>query len=285
MRIDITIIVVLYYPKSCQVERLRDLSNHYQGVVVDNSPNRLVDSPTIGNFQYVYLNGNKGIAEAQNIAIRKILENKGIKYIVFLDQDSNVSTDYPLHIVDEYSELRKKYPNLATLGPWIYHEDGGKEYGSSIHKEKYLSDNLIVRDKIISSGSCVAVEVLNDVGLFDSNLFIDFVDSEWCWRTSSKGYLCGMTTNIKMNHRIGIMTISMGLMRDNVSAPFRYFYQYRNYVWLLKRNYVPRKWKVNNAIKNIVRIFYYPLFVKKGTACTYYMVKGLINGIKTYYKE
>lgn len=285
MRIDIAIIVVLYFPESSQVERLRDLSNHYQGVVVDNSPNRLVDSPNIGNFQYVFLNGNKGIAEAQNIAIRKILNNHEIKYIVFLDQDSNVSTDYPLHIVEEYSELRNKYPNLATLGPSIYHKDGGKEYGSSIHKEKYLSDNLIVRDKIISSGSCVAVEFLKEIGLFDSRLFIDFVDSDWCWRASSKGYLCGMTTNIKMNHRIGIKTISMGPMRDNVSAPFRYFYQYRNYVWLLKRNYVPEKWKLNNAIKNIVRIFYYPLFVKKGMTCTCYMVKGLINGIKTYNKE
>lgn len=284
MRKDIAIVIVLYNPSLGQMERVSELSNHYQGVVVDNSGFTNVEGSSIGNMQYILCSENKGIAEAQNIAIHKIIDFREIEYVVFLDQDSNIGVDYPERIANEYVLLRNQYSSLALLGPLAYHEDGGKNYGSSIHKEKLLNKNLIIKDKIISSGSCVAIDIMKDVGLFDSRLFIDFVDSEWCWRAASKGYFCAITENIKMSHRIGIKTISMGIMRDNVSAPFRYFYQYRNYIWLTKRSYVPRKWKINNGIKNVVRIFYYPLFVDKGYKCVYYMLKGFINGIKTYSK-
>jgi len=281
----IAIIIVLYKPEPKHVERMEALSSLYNGIVVDNSPSASARNSRIGHMRYIFNNANRGIAEAQNIAIREVLRDQDIRHIVFLDQDSHVATDYPMLIVDEYIAQQNRHPKLAILGPSIYNADGkGKDYGSSIHKEKYIDDSLIRRDKIISSGSCVSAKVLRDVGLMDSRLFIDYVDSEWCWRANSKGYFCGITTRLRMSHRIGITTISMGPMRDIVSAPSRYFYQYRNYVWLLGFRYVPWRWKITNAVKSLVRFFYYPLFVHDGRQCARYMLKGLANGIKTLAK-
>ena len=121
--------------------------------------------------------------------------------------------------------------------------------------------------------------VLEDVGLNEEQLFIDFVDSEWCWRAVAKGYRCCMTTNIVMTHHIGRRIITIGPIKDIISSPQRYFYQYRNYLWMLRRPYVPRQWKISVGVKSILRLFYFPFFIKDGWKSWKYMWKGIWKGL------
>ena len=118
------------------------------------------------------------------------------------------------------------------------------------------------------------------MGVFEDALFIDFVDDEWCWRAHTKGYVCGITPHISMAHTIGQKEMHIGKYVIGISAPFRYFYLYRNYLVLARRGYVPVQWKISYGVKFFARFFYFPFVVENGRECWKYMWRGIKEGIK-----
>lgn len=276
---SIALVIVLFNPDDADKENLVHLSGIYNGVVFDNSEKASFHDGTIGKMFYLHEGANVGIAEAQNKGLTLLLKNKKISHFVFLDQDSRTEDDYPKVIVGKYEEIKRAIPNLSMLGPLVRRKTNGAEYGSIFHKYEMVHNLLIVHREIISSGSCVCREVLNDVGLNDGKLFIDDVDSEWCWRANAKGYVCGMTPDVFITHKVGCRELSIGKYKVIISSPFRYFYQYRNYLWLVRRNYVPLQWKFAFGCKYFMRLIYFPIFVKDGRKCFKYMVSGIKQGL------
>lgn len=279
-RIDsIAIIIVMFNPKKEDIDNVERLSKCYTGVIVDNSPSATFQNDTIHKMQYIALNENVGIAKAQNIGIQKSLQNKDIEYIVFLDQDSTASDSYPLDITKAYETIRLNVHKLAFLGPRLENKENGKEYKSILHQEVEAANSFILRNEIISSGGCTTREAIDDIGLNLEKLFIDYVDFEWCWRAKSKGYVCGITSQVVIQHHVGQQTMYIGGYTIIVSSPIRYYYQYRNFIWLLRKRYVPRIWLLKNGIKKIAALFYFPLFIKNGMQCWKHMMRGIGAGI------
>ena len=138
---------------------------------------------------------------------------------------------------------------------------------------------FIPRRDVISSGSCVDIDTLKKVGLNDSALFIDFVDFEWCWRAQKLGFICGITANICIEHKVGSNEISIGNHHVIISSPIREYYSYRNYQWLVRRNYVPLQWKIAQGVKQFLRFLYFPFVVKNGRKHCKYMILGFKDGI------
>lgn len=276
----IAIVIIIYHPKSSTFDKYMPSDGYV--IVVDNTPqpsfkrNIVADTD---NFIYIPLNKNLGIAAAQNIGIRKAVD-LGCSYIVFLDQDSVIGSHYIHSIVSEYQKIISKQKNLFLLGPIVINERTHQEYKSVFHQDICLHSNFIYRKEIISSGSCVSVEKIKDVGFLDEKLFIDFVDFEWCWRANKKSYICGITPNVRLLHNVGQREIRFGKYKVIISAPFRYFYQYRNFLWLCRRNYVPTYWKLSTGIKFLLRIFYFPVRLKNGWSIEKYMWKGIRAGLK-----
>ncbi len=275
------VIIVVYNPHDDEIANVQRLSLLHPGVVVDNSPVPVFKDAHLNMMEYVGLGQNVGIAEAQNIALRHILNHTEATHIVFLDQDSTVPDTYPQDIAEAFDRIRRDFPNIAFLGPMTENKETGREYKSVIHKDKALSADFILRREIISSGGCTTREVLEKVGLNEKRLFIDYVDFEWCWRANSEGYVCGLTPNITIKHRVGQKTIYIFGYTIIISSPFRYYYQFRNYLWLLRRGYVPLQWKVNHGIKNLARLIYFPILIKGGAKCWKNMVKGLVAGLSS----
>jgi len=87
-----------------------------------------------------------------------------------------------------------------------------------------------------------------------------------------------MTSTVSINHQVGSKTINLGICRDIASAPFRYYYQTRNYLWLLRRSYVPKRWKITTGIKCFLRLFYVPFFVPQGWKAMHFIMKGIRAG-------
>ena len=276
---SVAVVIVLYNPSDEDAANVRRLSEAHAGVIVDNSPKPAFQGNRLGKMHYVSLSDNAGIAKAQNIGSRYILEHTDATHIVFLDQDSTVGDTYPHDIANAFETVKRDFPRLAFLGPATENKETGKEYRSVIHKDQELSADFITRRELISSGGCTTREVLQDVGLNDERLFIDYVDFEWCWRARSKGYLCGFTPKVTIRHMVGQKTIYVFGYTIIVSAPVRYYYQFRNHLWLSRRGYVPLQWKINHAVKHMARLIYFPFLIKTGGRCWLNMVKGLVAGI------
>lgn len=272
----IAIVIVLYNPSKLDIENVKRLAAYNRGIVVDNSLTPSIDGTSIGNLQYICNKKNLGIAEAQNIALRQILQ-EDYEYIVFIDQDSRISTDYAKRI--QYEFTRNVNKNLAIIGPTVIHKENKDEYKSIIHNYDYDCLGFSQRRHIISSGSCISTQALREIGLFDGSLFIDYVDFEWCWRAYAKGYKCGITNKIEIEHKVGQRELSLGKYKIILSSPERYFYQCRNYFWLIRKKYVPLQWKIATGIKLILRFIYFPILVKGGWTCWKYMAKGIKKGI------
>lgn len=276
----IAVVIVVYNPKKEDIDSLYHLSSIYKGIIVDNSINTITDDSMIGKMYYIANHENKGIAEAQNIAIKKLIDDNSCDFVVFLDQDSRLPDNYAKNIVNEYIKAILSGFNLSILGPTIVNQSTGKIYDSAVNKDVNINDFLLQHSFVISSGSCISISTLKKVGLNDASLFIDYVDSEWCWRSQSFGYICAVTKNISISHSVGRKLISFGPLRDIVSAPIRYYYQFRNYIWLCKRSYVPSKWKIRTFIKFMLRIIYVPFIRPDGLKSWQFIWKGIYDGLK-----
>ena len=219
-----------------------------------------------------------GIATAQSEGIRQA-ECLGCDYIIFFDQDSKIPERYSEGIIEEYKRIEQLIPNLFLLGPTIINGRTEEEYKSTIHKDIWMTEDFIRRREIISSGSCVSLRKIEEVGLNDDSLFIDYVDHEWCWRAESKGFVNGITLKIKLAHFVGQQECRIFTQLVIISAPIRYYYQTRNYLWLLRRSYVPWQWKINHGIKFMIYPISFPFKVRCWRAIYVQMFRGLKDGL------
>ena len=274
-----SVVVVLFRPDQGDIANIQEMSKTIEGVVVDNSPEKNFEDDTIGNFHYIFNEENIGIAKAQNIGISFLFNKKYCDYIVFLDQDSRIGKDYIDKITDTYIKIKSFEPNLALLGPTAINARSQEEYKSVFHPKKTIDNIFIPQREIISSGTCVSVDVLKEVGSNLSWLFIDYVDFEWCWRANSKGYVCGTTPCVHIQHSVGQKEYYICSYIIIISSPIRYYYQGRNYIRLLSVSYVPLQWKLTNLVKTLARLLYLPFVPDGGIKCWIQLVKGLYYGI------
>ena len=275
---ELVIVIVLFKPTLEQLHRIEFLSSYYDLIVVDNTPIALKSEfqISIKNGEYIALNENKGIAFAQNTAIELVM-SKGKKYILFLDQDTDVDFTYPVTKFMNLKKMEIKDSRIVALGPMILDKETHKPY--KYYSTKQFDENIILSPTLISSGTISPIWAFQKIGMMDEKLFIDYVDHEWCWRANSKGYICCMDLRLKMEHKVGYKTAYCFGFPYLLASPFRYFYQYRNSIWLQKRKYVPFTWKVKTFIRNIIGIFYIPFVSVSPFSCLQYMVKGILAGI------
>lgn len=277
---NVSVIIVIFNPSISEINNIKHLASLYYGFIIDNSAKQHFNSYNVGLMCYIKNDKNFGIAKAQNIGMRLATKIKSNKYVILLDQDSNTEEDYPIRIASEFELIKSTIPNIAALGPTVNIKETGETYHSIIHKYKHINTHFILKDEIISSGCCIDIQALTIIGLNDELLFIDFVDCEWCWRAISKGFVCGITPNIKMNHKVGNREIHLGKHLILISEPQRYYYQYRNLLILLTRKYVPLNFKIFRTGKMLLQFAYFPFFIRGGLKCWKYMCKGIIDGLK-----
>ena len=275
----IAIITVLYNPTHELQLRLSKiissmlLKDEFICILVDNSNNiSRILSEKKGSY-YIPNSCNLGIARAQNIALEKARELK-CKYAIFFDQDSEYNIEFIIKLIDEYKKIKLLDRTIAVLGPIIVDKVINRPYKSKIlQNTPYTSV-----DTIISSGSVMEVSTFNEVGNMDDDLFIDLVDHEWCWRAKSLGYTCYQTSCVMLNHKVGNCNKALLGFPIIISAPFRYYYKYRNFFWMLRRPYVPLKWKVKESIRKLVEFICVPI-IRKKISIYHYMFNGVKDGL------
>jgi rhamnosyltransferase len=286
---NIVAIVILYNPDlDCLNESLNSLIKQVDSVIlVDNSIDNnktsiFLEKINLDNIQYLSQGANLGVAKAQNIGILNAI-SQDYEYCLIMDQDSIVSEGMVFQLVEDYIFLKSRKINLAVIGPTPINKISQKEYSPRLRKNyPFFKDysHLVKVSELISSGSLINLKTFDDTGLMDENLFIDGVDHEWCWRAKKQGFLCAMSKNAKLEHMLGegdkkILGISVA-----ISSPFRVYYQYRNFIYLSKKKYVPIYWKINNAFKYLIKFFYYPFFISPRFKYLNNIIRGILAGLK-----
>ena len=277
------IIVVTFEPES---ENLMRLSKCVQDagfipVIVDNSTKNIVTQKDVSDGSKIVCMGfNAGIAAAQNAGIAYALDLEA-EIIGFLDQDSDADCNL-LNCLEAHLSENKK----CVVAPVALEKDSLLEYPSQCLNQFGYPYNLYVKDCtkpqrvdiVIASGMMTTAEVIREVGTFDEDFFIDFVDIEWCLRCKKAGVPIYVIPEAVLLHKIGNDTVDIHAMKITVHSPIRTYYKVRNSFLMLYKK-AGLIFSIREILPALIHNFFMIFYVKDKRSYLAYYFMGIIHGI------
>ena len=277
-------IVVLYNDNTEEVaSNVKRIAAQVDKVcLVDNSsiacPERFAD---IENAVYLPQYQNKGIAAAQNIGLQYAIK-QGADYVLFSDPDSQIPDQAVATLSNTYQRMAAKGYPVGGVGSTAYNRSTGSPYPLQSNLiQRLLDEHVTEVTFLMNSISLIPTTLFSQVGLMDESLFIDGIDSEWCWRGAHRlGLRFFLDDNLHIMHQLGLGTRIIAGKERSITPPARFYYQFRNYLWLCRRDYVPRKWLLENGRKYIIKAVYYPIMASPRWSYLKNICKGIAAGFK-----
>lgn len=251
-------------------------------IVVDNSPVpfetiKIKDSE---KCIFIPLQDNIGIAAAQNIGITKSLED-GAEYLMLSDQD----TIYPDGYIKAMLEVIQADENIGAVVP-KFMDSVSQTINPFIGVSKYCFKKITPEHGTyevmqgIASGKIISAKAIRDVGMMDAELFIDWVDLEWCWRLRKKGYKVIGNADVCIQHSLGDKSESLVGRQINVRSPMRHYYITRNAFYLALNSDSIGLWlRMNLFFKSFRYIVAFPIVSKPHVKHLKAVTLGFIDGI------
>lgn len=264
-------VVVLYNP---EIGVLGNLNSYIEQVdklfIVDNSDNNnstfLEKLQDLSKIEYISNKNNIGIAAALNIGAKKAIEG-GFDYLLTMDQDSEASPSLVPTLLEGFSIGSK----VALVSPVVYHRKGKNIINKSGKSFEQVITNW-------TSGSLLDLNIFKETGGFKEELFIDYVDHEFCLRLNKMGFKIYNCNKTYLKHSLGsieeINLIFRKVYPTNHSA-IRLYYRTRNrfYVKKIYKKLFPDFFKQDNKDfwKTAIKII---LFEKSRMKKIRFMLKG-----------
>jgi len=261
-------IVVLYNPEEDSVGNITQIMqlSSKTFVIVNSCSDEILGELNKLDVNIIVNPENIGLSKALNIGIKECLKNTECDFITLFDQDSMPGANFFDILSRPFADSTDK---IAAIGPLI---DDVKNNKSRVADNNHVKDIEV----IISSGCLIPVSVINEVGMMDETLFIDYIDYEWCLRAKSKGYKILQNTNAALYHNMGDAFVSfLGVAKPIHKNKIRHYYIIRNQLIMLNRDYISFKWKIVHTVKLLYRIPAYLIFSDDRVATLKMMIKAI----------
>ena len=246
--------------------------------LLDKIPSQYLDKVIVKE-----LNQNKGIAYAQNIGIKLALEQKA-NFILLSDQDTVYPADYVESMICNYQNIDNK-ENVVALVPNFREMNRGGTLQGFIEKPNYFFKRTYPEKgqhevfQAIASGKFLVSEILQKVGLFDEELFIDWVDLEWCWRAKQKGFRIIGCAEVMINHSLGDSFVRKFKKDVPLRSPIRHYYIVRNGIFLALRSaYLTKPLRIQIGVKVLRQYLGFIILSKDKIENFRFCSKALIHG-------
>ncbi|EHN8899693.1 glycosyltransferase family 2 protein [Enterobacter hormaechei] len=292
--LKIAALIVTFNPDTKVLAKLVDRLKTSQLLLdihlVDNASNnaKVLKDTYLPEHNYIFLSENLGLAGAQNILLQKIM-NSDSDAVLFFDQDSEPTDDFITSLAQGLINLKSKGNKVGAVGPVFYDPRTGTKTPfsliqgcriRSIHPE---SNDPLKVSFLINSGMLVPVQTLKDVGLMRDELFIDYIDIEWCLRAAKDGYSFYAVPNAQMSHTIGdARKVFLG-REVSIHSPLRRYYLARNSIYMMRLSYVPVGYKLREVFFSTIRTLMFVACVDKKLTYIKYIFRGWKDGIQRKY--
>lgn len=223
---NIAAVVVLYNPDDTIFKNIPTYLDEVETLfIVDNSETTdLASMNKLKNLspKIVYIDNreNQGIAHALNVGADSAIEH-GSKWLLTMDQDSKFEKNA-----------------LFEMLQWIQINETTKVgIVSPVHHEDEVDNHDFIMDlNTMTSGCLLNLSIFQKIGPFDTKLFIDSVDTEYCLRLNSLGYNIKRLRSIVLKHNLGEQTreklLFVTFTVSNHSSLRRYYImRNRLYTW------------------------------------------------------
>ena len=230
-------VVVAYRPREAVLRSvLESIGRQATHVIVVDNTEGTGEPLDVAPARYLPLGRNMGIAAAQNRGIALALA-EGADYIWLSDQDTVYPPDFVPRMLATAATCTAQGIRFAALAPAFFDTLAGKvrpfiRHAPFIQAFAPAPGPNPVADAI-ASGTLIPAQVLRSVGLMQENLFIDWVDIEWCWRAR---ILHGLQVigvgDVVIQHALGDGVVAFAGRRITIRSPMRHYYIIRNAVYL-----------------------------------------------------
>lgn len=220
--------MVLFNPDIDGLSSNLDNWNNEKVVLIDNASSDIGLIEKVAerrkNVTLIKNNRNMGIACALNQIMKYAAEND-VQWVLTLDQDSRFPETglkyYENYIADDVAILACRIEDINDKEPKGYTE---------------VIESV---ENCITSGSLNNVEAWKRLGGFDEQLFIDYVDFEYCIRVRKYGYKIIKCNSIVMRHHLGELEIKKFFGRRiyvTNHSPVRCYYLIRNLIYTYRKH-------------------------------------------------
>jgi rhamnosyltransferase len=221
--------VILYHPEEKVLKNIQSYLEQIEKLyVIDNTENSQIelikDILQLPKVTFLHDGINKGIAARLNQVCDRALED-GYEWLLTMDQDSRFEEGGFAKYLEYFADYRKK-EDVAVFGV------------------NFLKDIFPVSDvpaevlSTITSGSLINLNLCKIIGKYNEDLFIDFVDAEYCYRANALNYKVIQFRNIILIHHIGYIQYGRSLKNFKLTprvlhSPVRIYYIVRNGFYML----------------------------------------------------
>lgn len=219
----------------------------------------------------LWLDENQGIGAAQNRGIEWALA-RGASHVLLMDDDSLPAPD----MVARLLEVLHAQPLAAAVG--ACHTDSRRGVARSpfttvrsgrLHWLGCTDAQQVWQvDHVIASGCLIPAPVLQAVGWMREDFFIDWVDIEWCLRARGHGYRIFGACGALLEHSLGDKVVQVLGQEIAQHAPWRHYYQARNFVLMLGACPIDLPTKIHMVLRQFKRFVVFSTLVPgRGQYC------------------
>jgi rhamnosyltransferase len=270
-------VIVTYNPDNNVLNLVRKLTSLGLYVcVVDNNSSNFIElnnklrAITNDGVYVIHNNKNLGIAAALNQGIRYV-KAKEVDWIFTFDQDSLPSDSF----IDCYNSVIEKEENVGLVCP-------GYTCNKDELIEKKNSVKYGIKLNLITSGMLHNTVIFDTIGLYNEELFIDYVDFEYVLRVSQKYKTIKIYDKI-LYHVIGAPLKCKILGKTFVSSnhsPIRRYYKSRNIIYLYENWHKVYPAWINRLVLGYFKSLIIMLIIERQRCSKIVMCfKGLYDGI------
>jgi len=283
-------IVVCYFPKEEVLGKtLESLALQVNKIILsDNTPGGSEIAKKfqqkISNLEVIPLLKNTGIAVAQNVGIKRAI-NEGADFVLLSDEDTVYPENYVKEMLKAYFSLLDREKVASIVPNYADINKEGKRQGFVIFKGLFSrrifpEKGLHEITQAIASGTVIPTRVFKDTGLMYEDLFLDWVDLEWCWRVRGKGYKIIGNADAVIYHKIGDVGKKLGEQFYPVHSEIRHYYIIRNCVYLaLRSSYINFLMRLNLLYKSIRNTIGYSILGTPHFRHLLFCLKGIFHGL------
>ncbi|MDP4103600.1 MAG: glycosyltransferase [Bacillota bacterium] len=244
-------------------------SSEFSIILYDNSPksqNIDVTRHKGLNIFYEHDSRNLGIAAAYNYAWRAAKEN-GSEWLILLDHDTEITSEY----MEQVMNLEEKNSHIAAVVPKINSENQliSPVYSHSLRPLQGEKPVPGIQDKAvmaINSGALIRVDFLNEIGGFNEDFPLDYLDHWLFHEIYARGHKVWLL-NVTLEHELSVMDysrVSFGRYQSILESEIKFFkhYQhdlYKSYRMQLAKRFLKQVLTVKNkkiALHTLRRLFF-----------------------------
>jgi rhamnosyltransferase len=212
-RAGICAVIVSYNPDERLVDLVEAVRPQVGGLVlVDNASS----DPALGmvrtfenqELEIIRNERNLGVAAALNQGLAYARRN-GFEWGLTLDQDSLPADDMVAHLCQAF-EAAGGGDAIAILAPQLVDPRLGRRTpflrsaaGLFFRRTRCTGDILTGVTTAVTAGALMRINIVDALGGFREDFFIDYVDTEFCLRARSRGFRIVAACKAIMEHQLG----------------------------------------------------------------------------------